>query len=304
MDIKQLQYFLELCKSNNISLAADKLFISQQGLSAAVKKMESELGVQLFTRTKKGTTPNEFALELLPYANSVLCDYNNMLEYIDDFKSSISGHINVYADRMLLDYLPHGTESRQHELFPNLDYNIIDTYDKDAMAHVLSGDGELAMISGPVDSKLFDFEVLFKYKYVAVVNKNNRLFKNDHINIDDLAGEEITIVSEKSNMYDNFIKRCQIHDIEPKVAFFSANSQHLAYLCSVEPIVGITTEFYSAMIPEKNVHILPIIENDFFWDILIVNKREHSLTLAAKTWKDYIIKVAASMDTMSLDMIV
>ena len=48
MDIRQMRYFLEICKFGSISQAAGSLFISQQGLSSAIRRLEQELGCDLF----------------------------------------------------------------------------------------------------------------------------------------------------------------------------------------------------------------------------------------------------------------
>lgn len=54
--IEQLKYFLEVAQSGSINAVAQHLFISQQGISDALKRMENELGVVLFKRSKMGIT--------------------------------------------------------------------------------------------------------------------------------------------------------------------------------------------------------------------------------------------------------
>ncbi len=50
MDINQILYFIEVCNTGNISKAAEKLHLSQQGLSASIRRLELELGANLFYR--------------------------------------------------------------------------------------------------------------------------------------------------------------------------------------------------------------------------------------------------------------
>ena len=54
MELKQIQYFVTLCASKNMTLAAKELFITQQALSKAVISLERELGLSLFIRNPKG----------------------------------------------------------------------------------------------------------------------------------------------------------------------------------------------------------------------------------------------------------
>ncbi len=53
MNIQQLKYYLEICKCRSFSKAADNLYISQQGLSMAVIRLESEFSCKLFIRTPR-----------------------------------------------------------------------------------------------------------------------------------------------------------------------------------------------------------------------------------------------------------
>ena len=59
MTFSQVQYFLKVYESGNISLAAQELFLTSSALSKTIRELESEFGCQLFTRTKNGLVPTE-----------------------------------------------------------------------------------------------------------------------------------------------------------------------------------------------------------------------------------------------------
>lgn len=72
MELTQLLYFKAIAESNNMSLAAEKLHISQPALSTALKKLEEELNVRLFERNKNKITLNDSGKIALTYAESIL----------------------------------------------------------------------------------------------------------------------------------------------------------------------------------------------------------------------------------------
>lgn len=80
MTISQLKYVLAIAGSSSIREAAGKLFISQPALSAAIRELEEELGIKLFTRTNKGITLSEPGREFLTYAKQAVSQY----ELIED----------------------------------------------------------------------------------------------------------------------------------------------------------------------------------------------------------------------------
>lgn len=53
MDIQQIQYFLEVVRSENFSVAAENLYTTQSSVSKNIKSLEKELNIQLFDRSKR-----------------------------------------------------------------------------------------------------------------------------------------------------------------------------------------------------------------------------------------------------------
>jgi len=72
MTLQQLKYFIEIVNCGSINKAAESLYISQPSLSNAVKDLETEVGVELFTRTPKGITLTMDGVEFLGYARQVV----------------------------------------------------------------------------------------------------------------------------------------------------------------------------------------------------------------------------------------
>ncbi len=71
MTLQQLKYFIEIVNCGSINKAAERLFIAQPSLSNAVKDLEAEIGMELFTRTPKGISLTMDGVEFLGYARQV-----------------------------------------------------------------------------------------------------------------------------------------------------------------------------------------------------------------------------------------
>ena len=71
MDLRQIQYFIQLFEDRNITQASRNMFISQQGLSKSIANLEDELGFPLFVRQPKGVIPTERAIYLYNYFERV-----------------------------------------------------------------------------------------------------------------------------------------------------------------------------------------------------------------------------------------
>lgn len=300
MDIKQLQYFYTLCQRKNISITAGIHYISQQGLSASVKKLESELGVDLFTREGHGTYPNAYALEILPHVEELLESYDKIREISAKNKIQVSGAVEIAADLMLLDYIPHGTEAKLKQRFPDLIYHIYNTDDRSAMRDVLNDKVEIAIVSGPVDQHIFHSTELHRFPYVAIVNKEDSLHDKDSLHLEDLSGHDMILPSPEHNMNTNFRQQCKAKGVDPNIKFFASDSQHLMYLCSVEPAIGIISSFYSHYFVPRNFRIVPIDEPSLYWTIEVISAKNRQLTTPAICWRDHIIDASVQMKEETL----
>ena len=76
MDLYQLRYFLAIVETHNFSRAAERAFVSQPTLSTGIKKLETELGVTLFHRSKRNITLTEAGNRFLPRARLIIYECN------------------------------------------------------------------------------------------------------------------------------------------------------------------------------------------------------------------------------------
>ena len=81
MTLQQLTYLVTVADCGNITEAAEKLFISQPSLSAAIPNLEKAMGVTAFTRSNKGVTVTREGEELLSFARMLLEQADNMKEH-------------------------------------------------------------------------------------------------------------------------------------------------------------------------------------------------------------------------------
>lgn len=81
MRIEQIIQVLELARTGNMGRAADNLFMSQPNLSLSLKKLEDEIGQEIFIRNPKGLYLSDFGKDFVKYAGAVKFDFNNLLEF-------------------------------------------------------------------------------------------------------------------------------------------------------------------------------------------------------------------------------
>ena len=136
MTFQQLTYVVEVSKCGSINKAAHKLFLSQSGISTAVRELEQELGIQFFTRSNRGVEFTPEGREFLGYAVSLLEQKQRIQElYKEDRSAAAPAHFNVssqrypFTDDAFIETLRHAEDGPYH-------FTIKDTSMEDVISDV------------------------------------------------------------------------------------------------------------------------------------------------------------------------
>lgn len=108
MKIENLKYFIKTAQIGNINKAADELFLTHQNLSFIIKKMEMELGVTLFIRSKNGVTLTSDGHDFLAVAQLIVGSYENFLRA--KLSRDMNPILEIYTTPTLATYLSNVQE--------------------------------------------------------------------------------------------------------------------------------------------------------------------------------------------------
>lgn len=131
MNQKQLQYFVTVYQTKNIQTAADRLFVSRQGVSKVIRLLEEELGQKLFIRSVRGVIPTDYATILLPHARQLLEEYD-AIRGLHTLAAQAKSVVTIYSLDHVLAYLGASLIEDFHKAYPSIILSVVDT--TDAMA--------------------------------------------------------------------------------------------------------------------------------------------------------------------------
>src|SRR6478736_4273074 len=127
MTLTQLEYIVALDSHRHFVLASKKSFVTQPTLSMQVQKLEEELGVKIFDRTKQPVIPTEIGKSIIAQARVILREANVIKDLIDDQKDSMTGELRIGVIPTLAPYLLPPLFQRIREKYPQLDLVIKET---------------------------------------------------------------------------------------------------------------------------------------------------------------------------------
>ncbi|MGH6626649.1 MAG: LysR family transcriptional regulator [Burkholderiaceae bacterium] len=105
MDLRTLRYFIAVLEAGSLSRAAGTLYIAQPALTAQIKKLENELGAQLFERSYAGVTPTPAGIQLYEDARRLLSDAEAVRERIQRLPQGPEGSVTIAAPFLLASLL-------------------------------------------------------------------------------------------------------------------------------------------------------------------------------------------------------
>ena len=207
MKLQQLIYLTTVADCGNITEAAEKLFISQPSLSAAIHNLEKEMGVTAFVRSNKGVVVTREGEELLSYARMLLEQVDNMKEHFGNGdrrapKFSVSCQHYSFAVNAFVDLI---------KKFDADQYSFIirETQTGEIIEDVASGKSEIGVIylsehNEEVISKLIrNNDLVFEELYVAsphvFICKKHPLANKEIITVDDLQSYPYLIYEQGNN---------------------------------------------------------------------------------------------------------
>lgn len=190
MNQKQLSYFMEVYRCRNIQAAADKLYMTHQGLSRIIRTLEDELGAALFTRSNRGLEPTDFARILVPHVQRLLDDYAT-IQGVHTLTGQEKAVVSVYALDHLFGYWGVDLLARFHKEHPQITLSILDTTDEYALESLAAGKCDFAIVNGPIDNTRFASTELFYSRYCLRLHRDHPLANKEELHFEDFRGQKI-----------------------------------------------------------------------------------------------------------------
>ncbi len=216
MTLKHLKIFLSVAKHENITRAAEELFMTQPAVSLAIAQLEENYQVKLFDRAKQRIKLTEHGKELLQYANSIINNFEEFenLAYNKAKKVIVKLGTSLSIGEKLLPSMLKDYENKD-----NITFSIAPS-DK-IIELVLSGNLDLGLIeTNDIDSRLTVIN-LTKDSLILVASKNYPV--PSEIKVEDLIQYPLLLRNSGTgvrNTFDNLIKSRNII-IKPKVESMS-----------------------------------------------------------------------------------
>ena len=179
MIAKEFKYILAVAETQNITKAAEKLFISQPALSRYINNLENSLDIKLFNRIGGKLTLTEFGEYYVEAGRRIISIVDELESHISASDSTIRGTLKVGCPRRGAYILPP-VLSDFFSIFPNVKFEMYETSYVDSKDSLLSGKIDLAILKEPklYNAQNLEYVHLFSEELVLVTPANHPMNEN------------------------------------------------------------------------------------------------------------------------------
>lgn len=271
MDTKAINYFITCYETGSINKAARELYITPQGLGRTLEKLEAELEVTLFERSRTGLIPTECGKYFYPRCKEIMNRLRN-LEVEMKWIAQNQDRIRVGFSCGVMNILHiDNVEHFQHE-HPSNYTDWTEGFNEEIKQKLVGGKLDVAFVVGDIDSPYIKEEKIFSRKMCAVVYEGHPLYEKDKIGMKDLKGEELITLNEKFQSYYSIVRRCQELDFVPLIKIRTMESVLIYRFAAEKRGIGIDIDIHRNDFNFPGIHIIEI-EDSIPWT---VNAAYHS----------------------------
>ncbi|MGG0717418.1 LysR family transcriptional regulator [Robertmurraya massiliosenegalensis] len=291
MQIHQLEYVIALEKYRHFSLAANEINVSQSTLSDQIRKLEKELGIELFVRTTRKVALSSAGEDFLIYAKRILAEIDKAKQTMIEHQNLSKGRIRIGAISTITHLGITAIIANFQKEYPGINIEILEANSDKLFEKFQTSEIDVAFITYPYISDIdFDFYPVTDDELVVIVGNEHPLAKREKVSFSELVGEKFLLIKASKGLQNTLIQACHEAGFNPNIILESYHSETICGL--VEGGMGIS--FFSARLARSllntNSQFSIVSLNTSIRRItgLAIPKQNH--LLSAKTFRDFVLQ--------------
>ncbi|WP_199551319.1 LysR family transcriptional regulator [Streptomyces sp. N35] len=233
MELRQLEYFVAVAEEQNFTRAAERVHISQSGVSAQIRQLEREVGAELFDRSGRTVTLTVAGKAALAYARAALAAAEAVSESVGEVAGLIRGRLTVgmvigCTLTPLFDAL-----AAFHTAHPGVEIALLEDSSDRLVEGVRTGTVDLALI-GAAEATPEDLDTLtlISERLVVAVPAGHPLAKRRRVMLRDLMAHPIVCMPPGTGLRAVFEQACAAQGLQPSIGLQASAADAIAELAA------------------------------------------------------------------------
>lgn len=209
MTITQLKYVLAVAEHQNFTKAAEKTFVTQPTLSMQIQKLEDELDILIFDRSKKPIELTPVGRKIVSQARNIVNEAERMQDVVDQEKGFIGGDYRLGIIPTVMPTLLPMFLKTFTVRYPKIHVKIEELTTEEIIAKIHDGHLDAAIAATPLKQDKIKERPLYYEPFVGYIPENHRLFGKRNIETADLDIDDILLLEDGHCFRDGVINLCK-----------------------------------------------------------------------------------------------
>jgi len=237
LSLRALGYLVALAETRHFGKAAERCFVSQPTLSAQIKKMEGQLGVQLVERGQQ-VRLTDFGERVVERARRVIDEAREIEELARNVQDPLAGELRIGLIPTVGPYLLPHIAGPLHEKFPRLRLLLLEHQTHQLIEMLKSGELDVAILALPIPMERLVTRVLYTETFQVALPQGHPLGKRRRLTLDDLDGETLLLLEDGHCLRDQALAVCRLAKVREAPDFRATSLETLRQMVAAG--VGIT----------------------------------------------------------------
>lgn len=218
MTLQELRFLIALAKEKHFHKASQICFVSQPTLSIAIRKLENELGIELFERHRNSVRITAAGQDIVTRAKRILAEVDEIKQLALADKDQLTSVFKLGAIYTIGPYLLPPLITTLHSLAPQMPIEIQENFTVNLREKLLSGELDAILISLPFGGPGIVTRTLYKEDFVVLMPANHPLAKFKSIPEKALSKYNVLMLGEGHCFRDQVMNSCPMCFSEQKLA--------------------------------------------------------------------------------------
>ena len=284
MELRQLEYFQMASRLKNITRAAERLRVSQPNITVAIKKLEGELGIQLFDRSQKQLSLTPEGAVFLGRVEVALRNIQDAVLEVNDYKQLQKGTIKIGIPPMMGAYLFPKIFSSFQRRYSHLDVYLHEEGSVAIREQLERDELDFGIIIIPDTSPNLQLLPMARSQIVCCVPEDSDLAARKAITLQDVEDHNLIMLKEGSFLRQTMLQKMKTAGFTPNIVLESNQVVTIMGLVAS----GVGNAFLLDMIVRDTLGIRAIpLATPVYVDVGLAWKRDRYISRAAQSFIEF-----------------
>ncbi len=295
MDIRQMRYFMEICRLGSVSRAAESLFVSQQGLSSSIRRLEQELDCALFYRKGNSLVLTENGQFFLDNSVEIVNAFDKLQNHFRNLGTEENAKVSVLCVYSVISKGPHMLQQALLDGVEGLNVSIGECYTTECPELLDNNAYNFAICYEQDWAARYDTHFLYRVEHCFMVHRTHPLAVYDSISLSQLDGQRMIFPQRKTAIWGVMNALLRTQHVHPIDVFETNQALEISsMLMHDHNLIARLTYNDAKALNNSDLKILRVRDVPFMTRAILVHRRDLPLTSNEQKFQDMVLRAVTA----------